>query len=241
MPLSLIKRIPTGSPLSAVQNDANMTAIENAVNTNETDITTLEGSVATITSTYAPKASPALTGTPTAPTASPGTNTTQIATTAFVTAAVGAIPTPSAFNSAPAKAVPSGSQTVDIDAAAHKLLFASEVFDPSSAYDAANSRYVAPATGYYQVFSELQLDNAGGTSAAMRIEMHVFVNGSAAQTFGMSIASPPNDQWFPQLSALVTANAGQFIEIYLSANDGVNSGDLTVGVQSAFSVNRISV
>lgn len=33
--------------------------------------------------------SPALTGTPTAPTASPGTNTTQIATTAFVTAAVG--------------------------------------------------------------------------------------------------------------------------------------------------------
>ena len=39
---------------------------------------------------YAPKASPALTGTPTAPTATAGTNTTQIATTAFVTAAVSA-------------------------------------------------------------------------------------------------------------------------------------------------------
>lgn len=36
----------------------------------------------------APLASPALTGTPTAPTASAGTNTTQLATTAFVTAAV---------------------------------------------------------------------------------------------------------------------------------------------------------
>ena len=35
----------------------------------------------------APLASPALTGTPTAPTAASGTNTTQIATTAFVTAA----------------------------------------------------------------------------------------------------------------------------------------------------------
>jgi hypothetical protein len=35
----------------------------------------------------APKASPALTGTPTAPTAAPGTNTTQIATTEFITAA----------------------------------------------------------------------------------------------------------------------------------------------------------
>ena len=42
-----------------------------------------------IASTYAPKASPALTGTPTAPTAAAGTNSTQIATTAFVTNAVG--------------------------------------------------------------------------------------------------------------------------------------------------------
>ena len=37
----------------------------------------------------APLASPALTGTPTAPTAAGGTNTTQVATTAFVTSAVG--------------------------------------------------------------------------------------------------------------------------------------------------------
>lgn len=39
----------------------------------------------------APLASPALTGTPTAPTAVAGTNTTQIATTAFVSAAIGAL------------------------------------------------------------------------------------------------------------------------------------------------------
>ena len=37
----------------------------------------------------APLSSPTFTGTPAAPTAAPGTNTTQIATTAFVTAAVG--------------------------------------------------------------------------------------------------------------------------------------------------------
>jgi len=43
------------------------------------------GSSATIPG-YAPLASPALTGVPTAPTAAPGTNTTQIATTAFVLA-----------------------------------------------------------------------------------------------------------------------------------------------------------
>lgn len=42
----------------------------------------------TAASTYAPLASPALTGTPTAPTATAGTNTTQVATTAFVGTAV---------------------------------------------------------------------------------------------------------------------------------------------------------
>lgn len=46
------------------------------------------GTVYSTTSTLAPKASPSLTGTPTAPTAAAGTNTTQIATTAFVTTAV---------------------------------------------------------------------------------------------------------------------------------------------------------
>lgn len=38
--------------------------------------------------TYAPLASPALTGTPTAPTAAAGTNTTQVATTSFVNTAI---------------------------------------------------------------------------------------------------------------------------------------------------------
>ena len=43
---------------------------------------------ATASSTYAPLASPALTGVPTAPTATAGTSTTQVATTAFVGTAV---------------------------------------------------------------------------------------------------------------------------------------------------------
>jgi len=43
---------------------------------------------ATAGTTYAPLASPALTGVPTAPTATAGTNTTQLSTTAFVVAAV---------------------------------------------------------------------------------------------------------------------------------------------------------
>jgi hypothetical protein len=47
-----------------------------------------KGQVDTLLAEKAPLASPALTGTPTAPTAAPATNTTQIATTAFVQAAL---------------------------------------------------------------------------------------------------------------------------------------------------------
>ena len=49
------------------------------------------GNAIDLAGTYAPLASPALTGTPTAPTASAGTSTTQIATTAFVTNAVSGV------------------------------------------------------------------------------------------------------------------------------------------------------
>lgn len=50
-----------------------------------------EGRALAAEALLAPKASPALTGTPTAPTAAPGTNTTQLSTTAFVQAAVAAL------------------------------------------------------------------------------------------------------------------------------------------------------
>lgn len=56
-----------------------------------TEIDTEFNNIATAIATKADLASPALTGTPTAPTASAGTNTTQIATTAFVQAALNAL------------------------------------------------------------------------------------------------------------------------------------------------------
>ncbi|NDB59621.1 hypothetical protein EB001_14410 [bacterium] len=55
---------------------------------NKTYVDTTFPTFGYISSTYAPLASPALTGTPTAPTAGSGTNTTQIATTEFVQTAL---------------------------------------------------------------------------------------------------------------------------------------------------------
>lgn len=56
-----------------------------------TEIDTEFNNIATAIATKADLASPTLTGTPTAPTASAGTSTTQLATTAFVQAAVSAL------------------------------------------------------------------------------------------------------------------------------------------------------
>lgn len=64
----------------------NSTNVESIISNNST--VTAKLNISTAASTYAPLASPALTGIPTAPTATAGTNTTQLATTAFVASAV---------------------------------------------------------------------------------------------------------------------------------------------------------
>jgi len=80
--------LPTGDPLKVVKG---------------TEIDVEFNAIATAVASKADLASPTFTGTPYAPTASPGTSTTQIATTAFVgaavTAATGALGTMSTQNS----------------------------------------------------------------------------------------------------------------------------------------------
>jgi hypothetical protein len=67
--------LPLGDPLKIVKG---------------TEIDTEFNNIATAVGTKADLISPTFTGIPAAPTASPGTNTTQLATTAFVTAAISA-------------------------------------------------------------------------------------------------------------------------------------------------------
>jgi hypothetical protein len=57
----------------------------------QTQLSTATSSIATLTTDKAPLASPTFTGVPAAPTAALATNTTQLATTAFVSAALGNI------------------------------------------------------------------------------------------------------------------------------------------------------
>ena len=66
-----------------------------------TEINTEFTNIATAVNSKADVASPTFTGTPSAPTATTGTNTTQLATTAFVTAAVGSTSTDLVLDTSP--------------------------------------------------------------------------------------------------------------------------------------------
>jgi hypothetical protein len=72
-------------------NFATIAGTETLTNKTLTNPTITTGSFSNPTVTTGSFSSPALTGVPTAPTASAGTNTTQLATTAFVTAALSAV------------------------------------------------------------------------------------------------------------------------------------------------------
>lgn len=78
----------TYTQVGADASGAAATAQSNAESFATSAVATETSRAETAEALLAPKASPALTGTPTAPTASGGTNTTQIATTAFVEAAL---------------------------------------------------------------------------------------------------------------------------------------------------------
>jgi len=121
--------------------------VTGAVNPTHTELNYVVGVTSAIQTQIAAKAntaSPTFTGTPAAPTASPGTNTTQLATTAFVAAAVSgggsmtypgagmAVSTGSAWTTS--KAAPSGTIVGDTDTQtlSNKTLVAPALGTPAS-------------------------------------------------------------------------------------------------------------
>lgn len=157
----------------------------------------------------APAASPTFTGTPVAPTASPGTNTTQIATTAFVTAAVGGGGGGSSeyavLRSTSSQSIAGGSLV--------QLTFNSVVQDTSTLTDTAN-QFTVPSSGMY--LSTLTVGFSSSTTS--RIQIAISANGAAGSndpavlTFAQSKDDrDANEYWPINCSGMV----------YLSANDEV--------------------
>lgn len=122
----------------------------------------------------APIASPTFTGIPAGPTAAPGTNTTQLATTAFVTAAVPAIPVTSVFGRTGAIVATSGDYSVA------QITGAAPLANPTfSGIPAAPT--AAPGTNTTQIATTAFVTAAvvGGGGATIAHTLHI-ISGDGA-------------------------------------------------------------
>lgn len=196
---------------------------------------------ATAASTYAPIASPTLTGVPAAPTATPGSNTAQIANTAFVTAAIAAIPTPGSFQSYPASATNAGTQSITPDGTPVKAVIDTALINPSpSPFNTGSSRYVAPAAGNYGFQISTQLDNNGAAAATMEISADLYKNGVSSGIGDLDGTPSPNgSRWSPVIGGMIALAINDYLEVFIDAADGVGSGSVDLD-KVYFSVWRIS-
>lgn len=99
---------------------------------------------------------------------------------------------------------------LNITSSGTKITFDTENFDLGDDFDVANSRFVAPVTGYYQVNLTASVSNldAGG-----QIYVEIYVNGAAySRSRDISVAS--TDDPSASVSDLVPVTAGQYIEGY---------------------------
>lgn len=127
----------------------------------------------TVTNSLAAKApinNPGLTGTPTAPTAAPGTNTTQIASTAFVTAAVAAAGSPSTMLKVTAALSTTLSQVKDHAGTNSPLYLATNKGAINSAFSVGQSSNPT---------AQVDIKGSGATSGTMSL---LIKNSSGSQT-----------------------------------------------------------
>lgn len=143
----------------------------------------------------------------------------------------------------PASAQLTAPQTIAIDGTYYKILFNSAFINPDGSYNAAGSKYVCPVNGIYRVTSNLQVDNNGGDVTAMELGLTVAKNGviagPAAPISGSAVASPPGSRWYPQVSGLISALAGNELEVFITAEDGVDAANIDIAAQSQFFIELV--
>ena len=99
-----------------------------------------------------------------------------------------------------------------------KMIYATEIFDLSSAYDTSNGRFTAPEAGYYFFFANYRQTTATTDS---RCDISFYKNGTAAGAIGGMNQTNSND--YASYGTLVSnLNANDYIEVYGNQNGGAN-------------------
>lgn len=135
-----------------------------------------------------------------------------------------------------------GTQLLDVDTSIHKVLFNQVMFDAGAVYDSANSKYVAAISGIYRITSNLQVDNGTAVAADMELAISALVNdapGTFGPSSGESTPSPNGARWYPGVNGLVQLLVGDSVSIWLSGNDGVNTGNVQIASSSQFYVELV--
>lgn len=177
-----------------------------------------------ITSSSAPFNSPAFTGVPTAPTAAPGTNTTQIATTAFTTAAIALIPTPTTE-------IPPGSKMLFQQTTAPTGWTKITTFDNAALRVVSGTASSGGSAGFTSAFSNQSVGATSLSAAQIPAHTHTFSGttggvGDHVHTYTI-IAAIGGSSYTGGGSGLVTATtggAGAHDHSYSGTTSSIGSG-----------------
>lgn len=165
--------------------------------------------------------------------------TTQM--NAAIAAAIAAIP-PSTFDAYVGTATLNVAQSIPIDGAAHKMTLDTAIINTAGGFNIVASRYIALADGAYHLDVSSQFDNSTGTASGMQVICGVYKNGLVA-TEGIgsfnSTPSPNVSQWAVAFGGIIELLQNDYIEIWATINDGVNTGAIDLTTWD-FSVHRVS-
>lgn len=145
-------------------------------------------------------ASPTFTGTPAGPTAAPGTNTTQLATTAFTTAAIAALPFKNAYETTPQTLTKGGTVTVPHGLSGQPKLYQLylQCVTADLGYAVGDETLVSPQTGGSQ-------DPRGMAITPDAVNINVKISNDANNGFFMIV-----NKGTGALSTVGTSNAANW-------------------------------
>ena len=114
----------------------------------------------------------------------------------------------------PAFSVYSSANTSISSATLTKIPFSTEVFDTNSNFDTANYRFTPTVAGYYQLNASAYVYSSSPSVRYCRL----FKNGSAYQTGGMFVSTPPSETTVVYSGLVYMNGTTDYVEMYVYDN-----------------------